>query len=236
MYHDVFQKTIEHEFSTGRYEGPFSQQQVEDILGPFQSSPISIVPKPNKPGKYRIIQNFSSPYTSNEGPRAINADIISSDFPCTWGTFETICTTILHLPPGSQAAVRDIAEAYRTILIKPTQWPGTVVRISQSQFAIDKCLAFGCSSSAGVYGNLADASADIFRAEGIGPISNSDSNIMRSSPATEAREETEADSGSEEPIGRTDHSKNSTTAASTPSKHCRLATRHPIWMPSSLTP
>jgi hypothetical protein len=171
MYHDVFQKTIEHEFSTGRYEGPFSQQQVEDILGPFQSSPISIVPKPNKPGKYRIIQNFSSPYTSNEGPRAINADIISSDFPCTWGTFETICTTILHLPPGSQAAVRDIAEAYRTIPIKPTQWPGTVVRISQSQFAIDKCLAFGCSSSAGVYGNLADASADIFRAEGIGPIS-----------------------------------------------------------------
>jgi hypothetical protein len=171
MYHDVFQKTIEHEFSTGRYEGPFSQQQVEDILGPFQSSPISIVPKPNKPGKYRIIQNFSSPYTSNEGPRAINADIISLDFPCTWGTFETICTTILHLPPGSQAAVRDIAEAYRTIPIKPTQWPGTVVRISQSQFAIDKCLAFGCSSSAGVYGNLADASADIFRAEGIGPIS-----------------------------------------------------------------
>ena len=39
------------------------------------------------------------------------------------------------------------------------------------EFAIDKCLAFGCSSSAGVYGNLADASADIFRAEGIGPIS-----------------------------------------------------------------
>ena len=171
VYHDVFQQTVEHEFSTGRYEGPFSQQQIEDILGPFQTSPLSIVPKPNKPGKYRIIQNFSSPYTNNEGFRAINADIISSDFPCTWGTFETICTTILHLPPHSQAAVRDIAEAYRTIPIKPSQWPGTVVRISQSQFAIDKCLAFGCSSSAGVYGNLADASADIFRSEGIGPVS-----------------------------------------------------------------
>lgn len=171
VYHDVFQQTIEHEFSVGRYEGPFSQQQIEDILGPFQTSPLSIVPKPNKPGKYRIIQNFSSPYKNTEGLRAINADIISSDFPCTWGTFETICTTVLHLPPGSQAAVRDVAEAYRTIPIKPTQWPGTVVWISQSQFAIDKCLAFGCSSSAGVYGNLADASADIFRSEGIGPVS-----------------------------------------------------------------
>jgi hypothetical protein len=171
VYHDIFQQTVQQEFSKGRYEGPFSQQQVEHILGPFQTSPITIVPKPNKPGKYRIIQNFSSPYSNPEGIRAINTDIISSDFPCTWGTFETISTTILHLPPGSQAAVRDIAEAYRTIPIKPSQWPGTVVRISHSQFAIDKCLAFGCSSSAGVYGNLADASADIFRSEGIGPIS-----------------------------------------------------------------
>jgi hypothetical protein len=171
VHNDIFQQSIAHEFSKGRYEGPFTQQQIEDILGPFQTSPLSIVPKPNKPGKYRIIQNFSSPYTNNEGVRAINTDIISSDFPCTWGTFEAIATTILHLPPGSQAAVRDIAEAYRTIPIKPTQWAGTVVRISQSQFAIDKCLAFGLSSSAGVYGNLADASADIFRSEGIGPIS-----------------------------------------------------------------
>ena len=96
---------------------------------------------------------------------------MSSDFPCTWGTFETICTTILHLPAGSQAAIRDVAEAYRTIPIKQAQWPGTVIHISESEFAIDKCLAFSCSSSAGVYGNLADASADIFQAEGIGPVS-----------------------------------------------------------------
>ena len=172
LFHDIFQHAVDHEFTVGRYEGPFSQQQIEDVLGPFQTSPISIVPKPNKPGKYRIIQNFSSPHPGTKNStRSINADIVSSDFPCTWGTFETICTTILHLPPGSQAAVRDVAEAYRTIPIKQSQWPGTIVRLSQSQFAIDKCLAFGCASSAGVYGNLADASADIFRAEGIGPVS-----------------------------------------------------------------
>ena len=45
-------------------------------------SGLSIVPKPNKPGKYFIIQNFS-PYKNNEGLWAINTDIISSDFPCT---------------------------------------------------------------------------------------------------------------------------------------------------------
>src|ERR1700679_555810 len=45
VYHDIFQKSVEHEFDKGRYEGPFSQQQIETILGPFQTSPLSIVPK-----------------------------------------------------------------------------------------------------------------------------------------------------------------------------------------------
>src|SRR6267154_4776986 len=81
------------------------------------------------------------------------------------------CTTMLHLPPGSQVAIQNIAEAYQIIPIKLAQWPGIVVHISQSQFAIDKCLGFGCLSLADVYGNLADASVDIFRIERIGPIS-----------------------------------------------------------------
>jgi hypothetical protein len=108
------------------------------------------------------------------------------------------------------------AEAYRTIPIKPTQ------------------PAFSCSSSAGIYGNLADASTDIFRSEGIGPISkwvddftffcipqpkfpNTISSISITetlSPSTEAHKETEATSGSKELNGRMDHSRNSMT-------HCR---------------
>ena len=83
MYHNIFQQSIQHEFGVGRYKGPFMQQQVKDILGPFQTSPLSIIPKPNKPGKYWIIQNCSSPYSNSEGFCAINANIILSDFPCT---------------------------------------------------------------------------------------------------------------------------------------------------------
>jgi hypothetical protein len=103
--------------------------------------------------------------------RCINADTASLDFPCTRGTFEMIRNTILHLPSGSQVAIRDVAETHRTIPIKQAQWPGTAVCISQSESAIDKCQAFGYSLSVGVYSNLADASANIFRAERIGPIS-----------------------------------------------------------------
>ena len=39
LYHDILKQTVEHEFSVGRYECPFSQQQIEDILGPVPNVP-----------------------------------------------------------------------------------------------------------------------------------------------------------------------------------------------------
>jgi hypothetical protein len=77
-----------------------------------------------------------------------------------------------NLPPGSQASVRDVAEAYRTIPITPTQWPGLVIRLrGHDKFAINTSNNFGLTSAGGIYGELADAGTDIFRKEGIGPIS-----------------------------------------------------------------
>ena len=68
---------------------------------------------------------------------------------------------ITHLPPGSQAATRDEAEAYRTIPLHPSQWNGTVTRVGNDAFNLDTCLAFGLAPSAGVYGICADAANDI---------------------------------------------------------------------------
>ena len=80
----------------------------------------------------------------------------------------SLCIT--RLPPGSQAAARDEAEAYRTIPLHPSQWNGTVVRVGDDAFNLDTSLAFGLAPSAGVHGVCADAANDILRAEGIGPI------------------------------------------------------------------
>ena len=92
-------------------------------------------------------------------------------FLCTWGTFATICFTIYNLPPGSQAAIRDVAEAYRTIPVIPEQWPGLVVRLlGDDEFAINTCNNFGLASAGGIYGEIGDATLDIFCAQGIGPI------------------------------------------------------------------
>ena len=168
---NVYRATVENEFAAGRYVGPLSRAQLEAELGPFQTSPLSFIPKASKPEKYRAIHNFSFPHNSSPEASSINSHIDSEDFPCTWGTFSTIVQLITRLPPGSQASVRDVAEAYRTIPANPSQWPGLVIRLqAENQYAINVCNNFGLTSAGGVYGMVADAGADIFRGNGIGPL------------------------------------------------------------------
>ena len=102
-----FQDTITLEILKGHYIGPFLRQEVKLILSPFQTSPFCIIPKPGKPGKLCLIQNLSFPHSPSQlYPNPfINSGINLDDFPCTWGTFNTICLLISSLPPGSQAAV-----------------------------------------------------------------------------------------------------------------------------------
>ena len=172
LHPKAYQEMVTKEFNKGRYIGPCTRQEVESLIGPFQSSPLSWVPKPGKPGKYRAVHNFSHPHTPTPTSTSINCSIDADAFPCTWGTFATICFTIYNLPPGSQAAIRDVAEAYRTIPITPDQWPGLVVRLlGDDEFAINICNNFGLTSAGGIYGEVGDATLDIFRAQGIGPIS-----------------------------------------------------------------
>ena len=168
---NVYSSIIEKEFYAGRYIGPFSRAQLELVLGPFQTSPLSLVPKTSKPGKYRAVHNFSYPHEPSPDATSVNAHIDSDDFPCTWGTFATVALIIARLPPGSQASVRDVAEAYRTIPAKPDQWPGLVIRLqADDQYAINVCNNFGLTSAGGVYGMVADAGADMFRGQGMGPV------------------------------------------------------------------
>lgn len=167
----AFTNVVSLEFERGRYVGPFTRRQLEEAIGPFQSSPISMCPKPHKPDKFRLVQNFSHPHSPMRNTSSINSYLDSDLYPCTWGTFTTVCTIIHSLPPGSQAAVRDVAEAYRTIPLAPDQWPGTVVRLGEDLFAADSCMPFGLSPAGGIYGGLADAGKDLFLANGIGPLS-----------------------------------------------------------------
>ena len=127
-YPKVYEEIVETDFQKGRYLGPFSRAELKSLIGPFQSLPLSLATKPGKPGKYCMVHNFLHPCLPCTNPvQSINSAINSQDFPCTWGTFSTICPIIYCLPPGSQASIQDVSKAYRTIPVHHNQWPGLVV-------------------------------------------------------------------------------------------------------------
>jgi hypothetical protein len=168
---DEFNSIIQKELDKGRFIGPFLEDELINLIGPFQSSPLSIIPKPGSL-KFRIVQNFSFPHSPNSSfPNpSVNSLIDANNFPTTWGKFSIIYLLISRLPPKSEVATRDVSEAYRTVPLHPSQWPAAVVRVSESQFCVDTCTAFGATPSAGAYGHIADAGTEIFRFHGMGPL------------------------------------------------------------------
>ena len=56
---DEFNKIIHNKTQKGCYIGLISGEDVEALIGPFQSLPFPIIPKPGQVGKYRNIQNYS---------------------------------------------------------------------------------------------------------------------------------------------------------------------------------
>lgn len=100
---------------------------------------------------------------------SVNSFINSDDFPTEWGTFTATAALILSLPPGCTAATFDISAAYRITPVAPAQqnhccvfWKGKVY--------VDRAVCFGCRSSAGVFGAVADMLVAIYRASGYGPL------------------------------------------------------------------
>ena len=172
IHKDNFLEIVDNEFSKGRYWGLYSKADIECIMGPFQTSPLSLIPKPGKPGKFRLIQNLSHPLCVEE-VHSINSTIATDLYPCTWGTFATVAMTIWSLPPGSLGACRDVSEAYGIIPLARDQWLGVVVRLQGDEqakpFAINTCVCFGKKSSGGLFGMFGDAMLDILREAGIGP-------------------------------------------------------------------
>jgi hypothetical protein len=173
----AFDTVMAKELELGRWVGPFSQTELEKLIGLFQTSPIKMITKPGKPGKFCLLENLSYLYApmynraTDTTISSINSHIDSSLYPCLWGTFGNTCTLIWTLPLGSQGAVRDISEAYSLIPLHPSQWAGAAIRIGPDRFCTDLRNMFGLSSAGGIFGHLADAGMDISRARRLGPIS-----------------------------------------------------------------
>ena len=105
-FHSQFTEIIHDEFMKGQYLSPLSKVDLQLLIGPFQSSPFSIIPKPAEVSKFCVLQNYSFPYkmSVNYPNLSINSFINSDNFPATWGTFTITCLLLCCLPPGSQIA------------------------------------------------------------------------------------------------------------------------------------
>ncbi|PSR71582.1 hypothetical protein PHLCEN_2v12542, partial [Hermanssonia centrifuga] len=100
---------------------------------------------------------------------SVNASINSDDFPTEWGTFSETSQLILSLPAGAMAATFDIAAAYRITPVAPQQQNALCI-FWRGKVYVDRAVAFGLRSSAGVFGALADMLVAIYRASGFGPL------------------------------------------------------------------
>jgi hypothetical protein len=81
---DVICSYCQDEVALGRMSGPFSADEVFNILGGhFVSSPLGVVEKAGEPGKLRVVRDLS--YKNPDG-YSVNSFLDSDDFPTEWGT------------------------------------------------------------------------------------------------------------------------------------------------------
>ena len=71
QFPDVYLEIIKNKFAKGQYLGPLSGNEVKDLIGPFQSSPLSLVSKPEKPKDYQVKCSQGATKGSNEAAQEL---------------------------------------------------------------------------------------------------------------------------------------------------------------------
>jgi hypothetical protein len=80
-----------------------------------------------------------------------------------------ICASLItSLAAKAQIAIWDVESACRTIPLAPSEWPATVVQLTDNLYALDTCVAFGHTASGGLFRVVANAASDIMHHQGIG--------------------------------------------------------------------
>lgn len=83
---------VQEQVALGRMTGPYTQSQVEEVLGgPFKSAPLSAIDKAGSPGKLRLIQNCSF---KHEDGVSMNDFIDPEEYPTTWGTASEVAQIV----------------------------------------------------------------------------------------------------------------------------------------------
>ena len=127
--------------------GPLTMAQTLGI----HCSPFVVIPKKNKPGKWRLILYLSAPkhHSVNDG---ISKELCS----LSYTSVDEVVASIITYGRGAMLAKMDIKQAYRNILVHPDnriylgmQWNGLVY--------VDSVLLFRLHSAPLLFSAVADA-------------------------------------------------------------------------------
>ena len=123
-------------------------------------SPFGVIPKRNRPGKWRLIVDLSSP----EG-HSVNDELDRALCSIQYSSIDDAVQIIRRLGPGTLLAKLDLREAYRVVPVHPEdrprlgmQWKGTIY--------LDAALPFGLRSAPKIFSALADGLLWILHAHG----------------------------------------------------------------------
>ena len=154
---ETVQQYLQDECRLGRVLGPLPSY----LCSTIQVSPFGVIPKPSKPGQWRLIVDLSSPQGAS-----VNDGISSKWASLAYVSVDQIVDTVLQLGQGSQLAKIDVKNAFRIIPVHPDdrhllgmQWSGRIY--------VDCVLPFGLRSAPKIFNAVADALQWCLRHKGI---------------------------------------------------------------------
>ena len=141
---EVIYDYIDRELSLGRI------RQCPVVCG-VHSSPIGVIPKKNKPGKWRLIVDLSFP----EG-ESINDRIEQELSSLSYASVDDLSSIITATGRGACLVKADIKEAYRMVPVHAEDQPLLGMRWNGATY-IDRFLPFGLRSAPKIFTAVADA-------------------------------------------------------------------------------
>ena len=127
-------------------------------------SPMGMIPKKNRPGKWRLIVDLSSPKGAS-----VNDGISAAWSSLAYSTVDHLAEIILSMGRGAHMVKADIKEAYRMVPVHPADRDLLGVRWGKEVF-VDRVLPFGLRSAPKIFSAVADAAQWILCQQGVSPI------------------------------------------------------------------
>ena len=127
----------------------------------LQVSPIGVIPKRNRPNKWRLIVNLSAPLGISAND-SIDSELSS----IAYTSIDDAAHMINHLGQGCLLAKFDLQEAYRAVPVHPLDQPKLAVSWNEDVL-IDRALPFGLRSAPKLFSALTDGFMWVLHHNGI---------------------------------------------------------------------